>query len=74
MMEREDSGLVLCYKLKKKYPDVPVIILNGVSDKTGSSFNINNEDYRKWIRADSCLVKEVNTEVLLEEIRKLLRK
>ena len=31
MMENEDSGFILSYKLKKKYPDVPVIILTAVA-------------------------------------------
>ncbi|HPM19100.1 MAG TPA: response regulator, partial [Bacteroidales bacterium] len=26
MMENDDSGFILCYRLKKKYPDVPVIL------------------------------------------------
>ena len=26
MMENEDSGFILCYKMKKKYPDLPIII------------------------------------------------
>ena len=30
MMENEDSGFVLSYKMKKKYPDVPVIISTAV--------------------------------------------
>ncbi|MBE0652796.1 MAG: response regulator, partial [Bacteroidales bacterium] len=31
MMEEDDSGFILSYKLKKKYPDVPVIISTAVS-------------------------------------------
>ena len=26
MMESDDSGFILCYKIKRKYPDVPVIL------------------------------------------------
>jgi len=72
MMENEDSGFILCYKLKKKYPDVPIIIATGVTAETGISFDIYDENNRKWIKADCFLDKGVRTEVLKEEIDKLL--
>jgi len=74
MMENEDSGFILCYKLKKKYPDVPVIIATAVAAETGITFDINDENNRKWIRADLFLDKGIKTEILLEEINKLLSK
>jgi CheY-like chemotaxis protein len=72
MMENEDSGFILCYKLKKKYPDVPIIIATGVAAETGISFDINDENNRKWIKADRFLDKGIRTERLKEEIEKLL--
>jgi two-component system, OmpR family, response regulator len=74
MMENEDSGFILSYKLKKKYPDVPVIIATAVAAETGFTFDINDENNRKWIRADSFLEKGIKTEIFIEEIRKLLKK
>ena len=74
MMENEDSGFILCFKLKKKYPDVPVIIATAVAAETGITFDINDENNRKWIRADLFLDKGIKTEILLEEITKLLIK
>ena len=74
MMENQDSGFILCYKLKKKYPDVPVIIATAVAAETGITFDINDENNRKWIRADSFLEKGIKAEILLEEIKKLLEK
>jgi two-component system, OmpR family, response regulator len=74
MMENEDSGFILSYKMKKKYPDVPVIIATAVAAETGISFDINDENNRKWIRADSFLEKGIKTEILLEEISRLLGK
>lgn len=73
MMENEDSGFILCYKMKKKYPDVPIIIATGVAAETGISFDISDENNRKWIRADRFLDKGIRTEKLLEEINKLLK-
>jgi CheY-like chemotaxis protein len=72
MMENEDSGFILSYKLKKKYPDVPVIIATAVAAETGISFDIHDENNRKWIRADAFLEKGIKTEILKHEIEKLL--
>ena len=74
MMENEDSGFILCYKMKMKYPDVPIIIATGVTAETGISFDINDENNRKWIKADRFLDKGIRTERLREEIEKLLLK
>jgi two-component system, OmpR family, response regulator len=74
MMENEDSGFILCYKMKKKYPDVPIIIATGVAAETGISFDINDENNRKWIKADRFLDKGIRSECLREEIENLLLK
>ena len=74
MMENEDSGFILCYKMKKRYPDVPIIIATGVIAETGISFDINDENNRKWIKADRFLDKGIRPELLKEEIEKLLLK
>jgi DNA-binding response OmpR family regulator len=74
MMENEDSGFILSYKLKKKYPDVPVIILTAVAAETGITFDILDENNRKWIKADLFLEKGVRYDVLKTEIERLLQK
>ncbi len=74
MMENEDSGFILCYKMKKRYPDVPIIIATGVAAETGISFDINDENNRKWIKADRFLEKGIRSERLKEEIEILLLK
>lgn len=74
MMENEDSGFILCYRMKKKYPDVPIIIATAVAAETGITFDITDENNRKWIKADSFLEKGIRTEALLAEIEKLLSK
>jgi two-component system, OmpR family, response regulator len=74
MMENEDSGFILCYKMKKKYPDVPIIIVTGVAAETGISFDISDENNRKWIKADKFLDKGIRSERLKEEIESLLLK
>jgi DNA-binding response OmpR family regulator len=72
MMENEDSGFILSYKIKKKYPGVPVIILTAVAAETGITFDILDENKRKWIKADLFLEKGIRSEVLKGEIERLL--
>jgi two-component system, OmpR family, response regulator len=74
MMENEDSGFILCYKMKKKYADVPIIIATAVAAETGISFDVNDENNRKWIKADCFLEKGIRSDLLKEEIDKLLSK
>lgn len=73
MMENEDSGFILSYKLKKKYPGVPVIIATAVAAETGITFDINDENNRKWIRADRFIEKGIRSDLLKNEIDILLQ-
>ena len=73
MMENDDSGFILCYKLKKKYPDVPVILATAVSFETGLTFSVDSELEKAWIRADRYLEKGIRPEQLDLEITKLLK-
>ena len=73
MMESDDSGFILCYRLKKKYPDVPVILATAVSHETGLSFSLDSDNEKSWIRADRYLEKGIRPEQLDQEIMKLLK-
>jgi len=73
MMENEDSGFILSYKMKRKYPEVPIILATAVSAETGMSFGISSEEERKWIKADLYLEKGIRPEQLQKEISKLLK-
>jgi CheY-like chemotaxis protein len=73
MMENDDSGFILCYKMKKRYPDVPVILATAVSKETGLTFSLDSDDEKNWIRADRYLEKGVRPEQLDMEIEKLLK-
>jgi len=73
MMESDDSGFILCYKLKRKYPEVPVILATAVARETGLTFGLSSEQERDWIRADLYLEKGVRPEQLDQEIKKLLK-
>ncbi len=73
MMENDDSGFILCYKIKRKYPDVPVILATAVAHETGISFSLDSESDRMWIRADRYLEKGIRSDQLDQEIMRLLK-
>jgi len=72
MMENMDSGFILSYKTKKKYPDTKVIIATAVTAETGLLFGLDSEEDKKWIRADLYMEKSIRPEQLRMEITKLL--
>lgn len=71
MMEDNDSGFILAYKLKKAYPEVPVIIATAVAGETGLDFGSGNVS--GWIKADCYLEKGTRPEVIVETIKQLLK-
>lgn len=73
MMENEDSGFILSHKIKKKFPEVPIIIATAVTAETGMSFDIDSEEDKKWIKADLFLDKGIRSDQLEKEIKKLLK-
>lgn len=72
MMERQDSGFVLCYEMKRLFPDLPVIMLTSVKAATGLNFVPESADQQSWIKADSILDKPVRAERLEAEIERLI--
>lgn len=73
MMENKDSGFILSYKMKKKHPEVPVIIATAVTAETGMVFGLDTEEERTWIKADQYLEKGIRPDQLHREINKLLK-
>ncbi|MDZ7741697.1 MAG: response regulator [Bacteroidota bacterium] len=73
MMENEDSGFIVSYKIKKKYPEVPVIIATAVTAETGYTFDLSSPDEKQWIKADLYLDKSLRKDQLHREIRRLLK-
>ena len=73
MMENQDTGFVLCFKIKSKYPDVPIIIASAVTAETGMLFDVASEEERDWIKADLFLDKGIRNDQLHKEINKLLK-
>lgn len=73
MMENDDSGFILAYKIKRKYPDVPIIIATAVTAETGMTFDVNSDENKQWIKADLFLDKGIRADQLQKEINKLLK-
>ncbi len=73
MMESDDSGFILAYKIKRRYPDVPIIIATAVTAETGITFDINSDENKQWIKADLFLDKGIRADQLQREINKLLK-
>ena len=72
MMENLDSGFILSYKTKKKYPDVPVIIVTAVTSDTGMMFGVDTAEEKSWIKANLYLEKGLRPEQLKLEMTRLL--
>jgi len=73
MMEEEDSGFILAYRIKQCNPEVPVIIATAVTAERGISFDINSEENRAWIKADHYLEKGFRMEELKIVINSLMK-
>ena len=72
MMEHMDGGFALSYRLKKRTPPVPVIMVTGVTSETGLDFGMAGADEKAWVKADAMLGKPVRFEQLQREIDRLL--
>ncbi|HPT13680.1 MAG TPA: response regulator [Bacteroidales bacterium] len=73
MMETDDSGFILSYKIKRKYPDIPIIIATAVTAETGMTFDVMAHENQRWINADLFLDKGIRADQLHREIKKLLK-
>lgn len=73
MMENQDSGFILSYKIKKQFPEVPVIIVTSVTAETGLNFSLETGSDKCWIKADKYIEKGIRPDQLHREINKLLK-
>jgi CheY-like chemotaxis protein len=73
MMDNDDSGFILSYKIRKLYPDVPIMIITAAASVTGINFESGSESERSWIKANKYLAKGIRPDQLHREINKLLK-
>lgn len=73
MMETQDAGFILAYKIKKQNPETPVIIASSVTAETGLNFSLDTSQDKQWIKADLYIEKGIRSDQLHREISKLLK-
>lgn len=72
MLEHQDGGFCLAWETKRKYPDVPVVMVSDVTWHTGLYFSLASGGERNWIKADAFLDKPVRYEELMAAVQRLL--
>ena len=72
MMEDPDAGFMLCHRIRKQDPSLPIILVTSVNSETGLDFDMATEEERSWIKADALLAKPIRFEQLKGEIDRLL--
>jgi CheY-like chemotaxis protein len=73
MMEEEDSGFILAYRIKQCRPEIPVIIATAVATERGISFDLSSQGSSTWIKADHYLEKGYRMDELKSVIDQLLK-
>lgn len=73
MMDDEHDGFDLARQLKQEIPELPVIMLTGISEVTGVNFRAAAAD-PEWLPADEYLDKPVDPDELVNVIEELLSK
>jgi DNA-binding response OmpR family regulator len=74
MMEEKDTGFVLCHRIKKLYPDTPVMMVTAVKAATGLSFAADSAVQQSWLKADLLVDKPIRAEVLRNDVNGLLNR
>ena len=69
MLDRQNGGFGLAWKIKNKYPDVPVIMVSAVTWHTGLYFSLTTPGARNWIKADAFMDKPIRHEELVSVIQ-----
>ncbi|PIE53284.1 hypothetical protein CSA37_02225 [Candidatus Fermentibacteria bacterium] len=70
MMENDDDGFVLAYKLKRNDQNTKVIMVTNVTGETGIEFP-KADDGGGWISADAVLSKPVRFEQIQEALERI---
>lgn len=73
MMEDEDAGFALAYKIKSRDESMPVIITSAVTSETGMEFDAKTDEEKSWIKADTFIPKPIRYEQLFNEIARLTK-
>lgn len=74
MMVRMQDGFEMARELRQdpEYQDIPILMLTGIKDATGIDFKSSAGD-SDWNPVDGFLEKPVDPDILLSEIKRLLK-
>ena len=72
MMENMDSGFILSHRMRRTYPEVPIIIVSAVAQDAGMRFDTKSAEMKDWIKADVFLDKQIRPEQIQAEVSRLL--
>jgi len=74
LLERDDSGIILCHWLKKnpRTAGIPILMLSDVARARGINFDLKTPSAREWILADDFADEPIREEQLLAHIHHLL--
>jgi len=70
IMEENDTGFVVCYKIKKTDhgKNIPVFILTSATYDTGYKFDTATDEEKEWIKCDGILNKPVVVDELITKL------
>jgi len=71
MLEHDDGGFVLAHRIKRRWADVPVVLVTNVTAETGMRFGGGKDG--RWLKADAVLSKPIRIEQLTRELNRLLK-
>ncbi len=73
MLEFQDSGFILAHRIRRTFPHTRIVIISGVTFKTGLHFDLADEESRSWIEADAILDKDIRFEQLRPVLNQLFK-
>jgi CheY-like chemotaxis protein len=73
MMENPDAGFTLCYHLKQRYPETPVILVTSAGSITQYDLESLHQGQRRWVHADAVFAKPMRLDQLRRELARLLK-
>lgn len=73
LLEHSDSGFILSHHLRRRIPALRIVIVSGVSFRTGLHFDRSDPESRAWIEADEILDKDIRFEQLESVLTRLFK-
>ncbi|MGK9475952.1 response regulator [Melioribacter sp. OK-6-Me] len=71
IMEEMDSGFILCHRIKKRNPNVPVFIVTSAPYTTGYKFSASTNEEKEWLKCDGILNKPIVIEELIAKLKNM---